>query len=270
LYWNIRPGITIKNLSGIKRNEITGLLYFLFLLNLLLNKLLIFPDVYIIPKPSILVKTIFITGIGTEIGKTVVAAIVAEALQADYWKPVQAGYAPATDAQWIQNVLSNTISKVHPELYKLKLAASPHIAAREEGIRINLGEIKSRLTLIQSEIKSANPILIIEGAGGLMAPLNNTEFAADLIRQLNSKVILVSRNYLGSINHSLLTAEVCKYYKLDVAGWIFNDQYLSYEDEIVHWSGFPKLAAIPFAHQPDKNFILQQAALIKQDLEKML
>jgi dethiobiotin synthetase len=217
-----------------------------------------------------LLKTIFITGIGTSIGKTVVSAIVAEALQADYWKPVQAGYENITDTQWVANILTNTVSTVHPELYKLKLAASPHIAAREENIRINLSEIKNSLANIQTESKPSHSILIIEGAGGLLAPLNETEFVADLIRQLNSKVILVSRNYLGSINHSLLTAEVCKYYKLDVAGWIFNDQYLSYEDEIVHWSGFPKMGAIPFINMPDKNFILQQAALIRQDLQKIV
>ena len=82
-------------------------------------------------------QPIFITGIGTGVGKTVIAAIVAEALQADYWKPVQAGYEDGTDSKNVQQLLSNPSSAIHPELYKLKMPASPHIAAREEGITIN-------------------------------------------------------------------------------------------------------------------------------------
>ncbi len=71
-----------------------------------------------------------------------------------------------------------------------------------------------------------NRPLVIEGAGGLMVPLNETEFVIDLMKQLDAKLILVSRNYLGSINHSLMTAEICRSHGLDVAGWVFNDQYL--------------------------------------------
>jgi dethiobiotin synthetase len=213
---------------------------------------------------------IFITGTGTGVGKTVISAILAEALQADYWKPVQAGYKDGTDSGWVKSVLSNTVSEVHPELYKLQLAASPHIAAREEGINIDLTVVKNKLIQINSGLLTPGSRLIIEGAGGLMVPLNENEFVADLIRQLGTKVILVSRNYLGSINHSLLTAAVCRYYKLDVLGWIFNDQYLSYEDEIVNWSGFPKIAAIPFEEAPGKKFIAQQAALLSEGLKKML
>src|SRR5581483_8557036 len=102
----------------------------------------------------------------------------------------------------------------------------------EEGIRINIGEICKK-------IPNINRTLLIEGAGGLLVPLNETEFVADLIKALQAKVILVSRNYLGSINHSLLTARVCKEMQLPVIGWVFNDQYLDYEEEIVQWSNFP-------------------------------
>ncbi|MEP7278335.1 MAG: AAA family ATPase, partial [Bacteroidota bacterium] len=96
------------------------------------------------------------------------------------------------------------------------------------------------------------------------------EFVADLIKHLQARVILVSRNYLGSINHSLLTAEVCRYYKLDVLGWIFNDQYLAYEEEIVNWSGFPKIGAIPFSSEPDKKFIKEQAQVLAVALKKIV
>jgi len=217
-----------------------------------------------------LTQPIFITGIGTGIGKTLVAAIVTEALQADYWKPVQAGYSAGTDSSIIKQSLSNSFSTVHPELYKLKLAVSPHIAAREENILISLSEIKTKMEEINASLQQKKTALIIEGAGGLLVPLNDHEFVADLIKQLQAKVILVSRNYLGSINHSLMTAEVCRYYKLDVLGWIFNDQYLAYEDEIMHWSGFPKIGTVSFTDKPDKKFIKEQSLLVEQALKKIV
>ena len=215
-------------------------------------------------------QPIFITGIGTGIGKTLVAAIVTEALQADYWKPVQAGYQEGTDSSLIKEYLSNSSSVVHPELYKLKLAVSPHIAAREENILIDIAEIKTRLEEINGGFQHKKTSIIIEGAGGLMVPLNDHEFVADLIKQLQAKVILVSRNYLGSINHSLLTAEVCRYYKLEVLGWIFNDQFLAYEDEIVQWSGFPKIGTVSFTDNPGKKFIKEQALLMEQALKTIV
>jgi dethiobiotin synthetase len=221
-------------------------------------------------------QAIFITGIGTDIGKTVVSAIVTEALQGAYWKPVQAGYEPGTDTQWVQQVLSNPNATIYPELYRFKLPASPHIAAREENTRINLHAIKERYDEIITELSTDSRLqandsrLIIEGAGGLLVPLNEKELVADLIHILQAKVILVSRNYLGSINHSLLTAEVCKQYKLDVAGWIFNDQFMDYEEEIVQWSGFPAIGAVPFEEKPGKTFILNQASMLKDALKKLL
>ena len=96
-----------------------------------------------------------------------------------------------------------------------------------------------------------------------MVPLNEKEFVLDLVKKLDAEVILVSRNYLGSINHSLLTAAVCKTHGLRVAGWIFNDQYLDYEEEIVRWTGIPALASIPRAERPDKGFVRMQAERIR-------
>jgi dethiobiotin synthetase len=202
---------------------------------------------------------LFITGTGTGIGKTLVSAILAEAFEADYWKPVQAGYADGTDSEWIKQIVPNEHTIVHPETYKLKLAASPHISAREEGTKIDLDKIARQLP-------RNNRNLIIEGAGGLMVPLNDEEFVIDLIKLLEAKVILVSRNFLGSINHSLLTAMACRQYGIPVAGWIFNDNYLDYENEIVKWSGYPKLASVPGSTHPDREFIVKQASEIKKQL----
>jgi dethiobiotin synthetase len=206
-------------------------------------------------------QKIFITGIGTGVGKTVVSAIITEALQADYWKPVQAGL-EETDNNWVRSHIQNETSVIHDSLYALKLPASPHIAAREEGISIDINKIKD-------SIPDTKNTLVIEGAGGLMVPLNEKDFIADLAGALECKVILVSRNYLGSINHSLLTAAVCKQKGLNVLGWIFNDQYMDYEQEIVDWSGFPAIASIPFEENPSKEFITFQAATIREGLRKL-
>jgi dethiobiotin synthetase len=207
-------------------------------------------------------KSIFITGIGTGIGKTVVSAILVEALEADYWKPVQAGFEKGTDSQWISSVLSNKKSRVFPEVYRLAMAASPHIAARMENKTISLDEILEQFRNLD---RSDRP-LIVEGAGGLMVPLNEKEFVIHLIKKLGAEVILVSRNYLGSINHSLLTGSECRRNNLNVTGWIFNDQYLHYEDEIVEWSGYKKLGSVPKAAKVNRIFIQQQAELLKKTL----
>jgi dethiobiotin synthetase len=203
----------------------------------------------------------FITGIGTGIGKTLVSAILARALDADYWKPIQAGYQNGTDSEWIRSRVTNTV--VHPEVYNLKLPASPHIAAREEGITISIEKICQKMPFNKRN-------LIIEGPGGLMVPLNEQQFVTDLIHALNIKVILVSRNYLGSINHSLLTSELCKQQKIPVIGWIFNDQYLSYEQEIVSWSGLPRIASVPFTEDPNSLFVSEQAGYIREQLAAFL
>ena len=203
-------------------------------------------------------QPIFITGIGTGIGKTLVSAIVTEALGAIYWKPVQAGFDEGTDTGWVGDRISRPEGRLSPEAYRLAMPASPHIAARHEGIVIDLDTIVG-LT------PTARP-LIIEGAGGLFVPLNDREFVLDLVRRLDATVILVSRNYLGSINHSLLTATACRVHGLRVAGWIFNDQYGQYEHEIVQWSGLPSIASIPFTDHPDKAFVQAQAVIIRPAL----
>ncbi len=206
---------------------------------------------------------LFVTGIGTGVGKTMISAILARALDADYWKPVQAGFDEGTDSEWVASMLAGTDSVIHPETYRLKLPASPHIAARQEGIEISLEKICASIPVI-------NRNLIIEGAGGLLVPLNGSEFVADLVKALGAKLILVSRNYLGSINHSLLTARVCREMNLPVIGWIFNDQYLDYEDEIVRWSNLPKIATVPYTETKNGKFIATQAATLQEQLKALL
>jgi dethiobiotin synthetase len=204
-------------------------------------------------------RPVFVTGTGTDVGKSLASAILVKALTADYWKPVQAGYDEGTDSECISQLVSDVESKVHPELYKLKLAASPHLAARQEGIEIDINRIAA-------SVPSSNKQLVIEGAGGIMVPLNSHEFVIDLISKLNARVILVSRNYLGSINHSLLTAFLCRQKKLDVIGWIFNDEYGEYTDEIAYWSGYPVIGNIPRLREVSAQVIAAQAGLMKENI----
>ena len=211
-------------------------------------------------------KPIFITAIGTDVGKTLVSAILTEALQANYWKPVQAGFDHGTDANYVRSMLTNTQSRIVSEVYTLRMPASPHIAAREEKITIK----KERILEAYRQLPELEGYLVIEGAGGLLVPFADDYFVADLIRDLEARVVIVSRNYLGSINHSLLTAKVLKDMGADVAGWIFNDQYLQYEEEIVQWSGYPRIGSIPRADLPDRSFVQEQARRIAPALKQML
>ena len=204
-------------------------------------------------------RPIFITGTGTDVGKTVASAVLVAALKADYWKPVQAGYSEGTDSEFISNVAEPGNTSVHPEMYRLRLAASPHIAAREEGIEIDTAKIVAGIPSTKNQ-------LVIEGAGGIMVPLNNHEFVIDLIIKLNARVILVSRNYLGSINHSLLTALLCQQKKIDVIGWIFNDHYGDYAEEIAYWSGYPVIGNLPKLPEVSRLQIAEQAALMKESI----
>ncbi len=210
----------------------------------------------------------FVSGIGTDVGKTIASAIITEALEANYWKPVQAGWIDGTDAQHIKNLVTNQQTIIYPETYLLETSASPHIAARKKNITIEASLLMDQLAIIQAE--STNRPLIIEGAGGLLVPLSENLFVADLIKSMHAKLILVSRNYLGSINHSLLTAAYCKSQDLDVAGWLFNDDYLNYEAEIVSWSGYPSLGSIPHLPAINQNSIHDQAMRLQLSLRSIL
>ncbi len=208
----------------------------------------------------------FITGTGTDVGKTLASAILAESMQADYWKPVQAGYENGTDAETVRSLISNLFTKIHKESYCLQTPASPHIAARNENLLIDIKKIVLDAKQIRTDI--GNKPLLVEGAGGLLVPISDNLFVADLAKELGAKIILVSRNYLGSINHSLLTAAYCKQKNLPVAGWIFTDDYLQYEEEIVKWTGYPLLGSIPKLSAVNKITVKQEAEKLQKSLQQ--
>ncbi|MDQ8141252.1 dethiobiotin synthase [Chryseobacterium sp. CFS15] len=152
-------------------------------------------------------KKLFVTGIGTEIGKTVCSAILTKYFKADYWKPIQSGDLHFSDSMKIKEWVGEDVI-IHPERYRLQLAVSPHQSALEEGILINSNDFK---------LPETQNNLIVEGAGGLMVPISDEEFIIDLIEKLNPPVALVVRNYLGCINHTLLSLMALerKYIKLE-------------------------------------------------------
>ncbi|MFH0725377.1 MAG: dethiobiotin synthase [Pseudomonadota bacterium] len=164
---------------------------------------------------SVIPPALFVTGTDTEVGKTVVSAILVAGLGAEYWKPVQSGAEAGTDTEWIREKTGLPESRFHPETYLLSPFLSPHAAAARQGIQIDLAAIRK-----PAHRKARH--LIIEGAGGIMAPVNESQTMADLILQLDVPVLLVARSGLGTINHTLLSLEKLRRIGAEVLGVVMN------------------------------------------------
>ncbi len=203
-------------------------------------------------------STYFITGISTDVGKTVVSAIIAEALKAHYWKPIQAGDLDNSDSIKVKNLTEHVI--VLGEAYRLNQAMSPHAAAKLDKVQI------------PSSIPMPDVLgnLIIEGAGGLLVPFNaQGTVLADLVKTWNIPAIVVSRHYLGSINHTLLTIEVLKNRGINIKGIVFvGDENKETESIIEQISEVKILGRIPMAAGITKEFILEQSNLFKDLLKQ--
>ncbi len=202
---------------------------------------------------------LFITGIGTDVGKTIASAIITEALEADYWKPIQAGDLNTSDSHKIKSFISNDKTVIHPNSYALNTPASPHLAAELDNIVIDLEKIAEPVT---------ENHLVIEGAGGLFVPLNDQDCVIDLIKS-DYKVIVVSRHYLGSINHTLLTIEALKSRKIAIAGILFNgSENRSTESIILNKTGIKCIGRIDEEPYFDQNVIREYADLFRDKLLK--
>jgi dethiobiotin synthetase len=200
---------------------------------------------------------LFITGISTDVGKTIASAIIVEALEADYWKPIQAGDLDNSDSHKVKLYVTNDRSKFHANAYALNTPASPHLAAALDGITIDLKNIQ--------EPKTQNH-LVIEGAGGVFVPLNETDCVVDLM-QPDYKVIVVSRHYLGSINHTLLTIEALQNRKVEVAGIIFSgDENTSSESIILNKTGVNCIGRIEQEPYFDQNVVKEYADRFREKL----
>jgi dethiobiotin synthetase len=189
---------------------------------------------------------LFITGIGTEVGKTICSAVLVEYFKADYWKPVQSGDLDNSDSHKIEHWTKNTIC--HPEDYRFELAASPHQSAAEENIEIDIENFK---------LPKTDNNLIVEGAGGLMVPLSDHVFMIDLIEKLSLPVGLVVRNYLGCINHTLLSVMALYQKEIKLQFLILNGSFPPDTERVI--TGYIKketrIIRIPEMDRPTKESI---------------
>ena len=200
---------------------------------------------------------LFITGISTDVGKTIASSIIVEALEADYWKPIQAGDLDNSDTHKVKSRISNSKSQFYSNAFQLNTPASPHLAAEIDGITIDLKQIQ--------EPKTDNH-LVIEGAGGIFVPLNGNDTIIDLI-QPDYNVIVVSRHYLGSINHTLLTIEAIHNRSFQVSGIIFSgSENKSTESLILNKTGIKCIGRIDEEPYFDQNVIREYADLFRENL----
>jgi len=196
----------------------------------------------------------FVTAIGTDSGKTLVSAVLCEAFQADYWKPVQAGLPRDTDT--VARLISNHKTVCHIERFLLRTAVSPHAAAKIDGVSITLDQFRRPDT--QNH-------LIVEGAGGCLVPLNDEHLMADLIATLGMEAIVVSNHYLGSINHTLMTLEALKNRGIPVKGLIFNGEPNAETERIIQrMSGVRCLLRIAREVSVDKAVVRKYAMLLNE------
>ncbi len=204
----------------------------------------------------------FVTGIGTNIGKTIVSAVLTEALQADYWKPVQSGTIDGLDSDTVKLMVSNPQTVIYPETYLLKQPLSPHLAAEMDGIEIQLDHIN--LPLRPNE---TNKDLIIEGAGGLLVPLTKTHYVVDMAKRLECEIVLVVSDYLGCINHTLLSVEYLVAHHFKIHSVVFNGDFDEVvKDSIIARMAHYKLLSVPKLRTLSKEQISQTAITLKAQL----
>lgn len=202
-----------------------------------------------------MMKGFSIVGIGTDVGKTVVSAIVSEALGATYFKPVQAGDLDNSDSIKVRKWCSESVT-VAPEAFRLKTPMAPHGAAEIDGVSMRVSDI---------DFPKTNDFLIVEGAGGLLVPLNEEkESLLDIYKKAHLPVILVSRHYLGSINHTLLTIKALEAEKLQIAGLVYvGDENQVTESIIERFTDIKTIARIPIVDEVNTTFIKEESKKFK-------
>lgn len=198
---------------------------------------------------------IIVAGTGPDVGKTVVSAILTTLFQGEYWKPIQCGEEESSDTAIMKRLIDSKKHRIHHPAYSLKTPVSPHHAARIENISIN------PYLIIPPETKRT---LIIESVGGVLVPLSKAELTLDLFKLWNCRWIIVSRHYLGSINHTLLTIEVLKQRGIEVNGVIFNGEHnVDSEEAILKISHLPSLGRLLPEKQINAETIQRYAELWK-------
>jgi len=187
-------------------------------------------------------KDIFVTGTDTNVGKTVLAATLCAALGRDYWKPIQTGTSEGSDREAVMRYADLSAPQMLPEAYRFDPPVSPHLAARMAGVRIDLDSIQRP--------PSSSP-LIIEGAGGVLVPINERELMIHLIERLSAPVVLAARTSLGTINHTLLSIQALRSAQIELLGVVLigaenpeNQGAIEYYGKVRVVGTIPQLTAI--------------------------
>ena len=181
---------------------------------------------------------LFITGTDTGIGKSLLSAILLAGLESKYWKPVQSGLEDITDTEWVQEKTGLDETHFYPETYRLNKPLSPHASAMADGVSIKLGNFKVPQTLDEKT-------LIIEGAGGIMVPLNEKDLMIDLIKKCDAPALIVTKSSLGTINHTLLSISQLRSYGIEIFGVVMNGlRNSSNRDAIEHFGNVTVIAEI--------------------------
>jgi dethiobiotin synthetase len=199
---------------------------------------------------------LIVAGTDTDVGKTVVSALLVQGLAANYWKPVQSGLADGSDSQWVQERLGLPPWRILKESYRLRAPVSPHWAAEQEQVLID----PQRLSL-----PAGNGPLVVETAGGVMTPLGRDWLQIDQIRRWGLPLVLVARSGLGTLNHTLLTLEALRHRSIAVLGLVLNGPlHPDNPRTLAEIGGIPVLAQLPRLEP------LTAAALQRQWLESDL
>ena len=203
-------------------------------------------------------RGMFVTGIGTGVGKTVVSAVLVRALEADYWKPIQCGSLDLSDTKIVAELSIRDGSRAHPERFRLPDPLSPHLAARNAKIKIALNDFK---------LPESNRPIIVEGAGGVFSPISDEHLNVDLAQALNLPIVLVSRHYLGSINHTLLSIEAILSRNLSLLGVAFVGSNQETESFILNRTKVRRLINIPEVEALSAEQIERWAAQLRMGLQ---
>lgn len=191
-------------------------------------------------------ESFYLSGTDTDVGKTICAALLCEAFEMDYWKPVQAGLSDETDSQIVARLSD---AQVHPERWRLQRASSPHSAAHAEGLRLKISDF---------ELPTKGPLLV-EGAGGYQVPYADKPlfWQGDLIRHLDLPVVLVARSTLGTLNHTLLSLRALRADGQRVAGIVLvGERHRENEQDLSAMGAVSILAHIPIMERIEQDFSL--------------
>lgn len=198
---------------------------------------------------------IFISGTDTDVGKTVIAAIMVAGLRSSYWKPIQSGLEEKTDTEFVRELTGLGTQFFHDETYRLARPLSPHASSELEGVTIDLDAF-------ELPPKGENSRLIVEGAGGIMVPLNRRDYMLDLMKKLNIAVLLVARSGLGTINHTLLSLDMLRKNNLEVLGVVMNGPKNESNKKALEYYGGVRVIAeidtIPDLHSANLKKIFEE------------